>query len=70
MAEYKHNMVGGPTDIVATFDPLSITYDPPESAPSGNPSDNVPDMVKYRSSWLADGVTVITDGYTEGNSLN
>jgi hypothetical protein len=63
-------MIGGPSDIVATFDPTGITYDPESAAPSGNPSDNVPDMMDYRGSWMPDGVTFVADGHTEGNSLN
>ena len=67
---YYHNMIGGPKDVEATFNPLPITYDPEDAKPSGNPSDNVPDMMEIRGSWLPDGVTLIEDGHTEGNSLN
>jgi hypothetical protein len=66
---YYHNMIGGPSNVEATFDSTGITYDPEDAAPSGNPSDNVPDMMGRRS-WILDGVTLNVDGHTQGNSLN
>ena len=66
---YYHNMIGGPSDVEGAED-VELTLKKEDDSQEVLTLWNTPAMMEHRGSWLPDGVTFVSDGHTEGNSLN